>query len=292
MSELLCQYCQKEYSSIPVLIKHQKTTKRCLEIQKKMNIDSIKVEYNCLYCNKGFTSKQTLKNHATICIGKREHKIEDLLKEIEELKLMNKNLEKENMKLQLNIAELNGELKSSNKASECVYEIAKQPKNTNTITNNGNNTNNTNNTTKTLNITSPLDFSNIELIKEIINEKYNIEYFLDGQKGIAQFAVDNLLKDENGNYKYNCSDPSRNVFKYKNLQGEIIKDIEAKKLTNYLVDGGIKGKANDVSLRWYENDGIIDHDRFIITSEKYGAILTILENNNEFKKELVSLTTV
>ncbi len=318
MSNLICEYCNKGYTTKAILLKHQKTTKKCLEIQNKLNIESVKIEYNCIYCSKIFTTNQSLKNHTIMCIGKRENKIEDLLKEIEDLKINHvkeiedlkikhikeiedlkintKILEKENVKLQLNIAELNGALNIASKASDCVYEIAKQPKsnnNNNITTNNSNSsTRNTSNNNKTLNITTAIDFNDLDRIREIIAEKFNISYFLDGQKGIAQFAFDNLLKDENGNYKYNCTDPSRNVFKYKTPQGDLEKDIEAKKLTNYLVDGGIKGQAKNVSTKWYENDGVIDHDRFNIACEKQVSILGITDNNTEFKKELVSLVSI
>ncbi len=125
------------------------------------------------------------------------------IKEIEDLKINTKILEKENVKLQLNIAELNCALNIASKASDCVYEIAKQPKSNNNITINNSNssTRNTSNNNKTLNITTTIDFNDLDRIREIIAEKFNISYFLDGQKGIAQFAFDNLLKDENGNYK-------------------------------------------------------------------------------------------
>ena len=100
-----------------------------------------------------------------------------------------------------------------------------------------------------------------------------------------------MLKDDDGNYNYTCTDPSRQIFKFKNNKGEIEKDVEAKKLTNYLVEGGIKNKAIDVSLTWCQNEGKIDPDKFIVISEKQDSILQIDENNNEFKKELVSLVT-
>ena len=65
---------------------------------------------------------------------------------------------------------------------------------------------------------------------------YNLEYFLDGQKGVARFVVDNILKDEDNNLKYLCTDASRSTFKYKDKLGNIQKDYEAKRLTNYLVE--------------------------------------------------------
>ncbi len=334
MASLICEYCNKTYSSISSLNNHKKTTKKCLDIQKNLNKIIVMTEFNCKYCNKVFTTKQNIKIHETNCRTKKRDDIEEqkenyieLQKEIVKLndrhKLEIKNLNEkyelelkkykeqsekeiqkyidknedldsllkeylnEIQKLREVIAGLQGELKISNKTVECVYEIAKQPKN---ITNCGTNTNNTNNSNnKTLNITSSLDFKNIDKIKEIINEKYDINHFLSGQKGCAQFAAQHLLIDENGNYIYLCSDPSRYSFRYKNENGEIEKDLEAKKLTTYLVNGGIKEKAKIVSLDWCQNNGVIDPDRFLIVTEKQDSILNLKYNNNEFKRELAAI---
>ncbi len=50
---------------------------------------------------------------------------------------------------------------------EVIKEIAKQPKTTNTTTN-------------TLNITTSLDFSNIDKIKNVIENDFNINYAING----------------------------------------------------------------------------------------------------------------
>lgn len=39
-------------------------------------------------------------------------------------------------------------------------------------------------------------------------------------------------------------------FKYKNSDGEINKDIEAKKLIKYIVNGGIKVKSVEIAREW------------------------------------------
>jgi hypothetical protein len=331
MSSIICEFCNKTYSSKSSLNNHQKTTKRCIEIQKSMNKNNNILEFKCDYCNKIFTTRQNIKNHENICQNKKEHflkenemkenkkKYENRMEEleiqnkkyfieIEKLKEINKERENQNknyfeeiQKLREIISEfkqnkkyleeiqnlreinagLKGELKIANKASECVYEIAKQPKNI-TTTNNS----------KTLNINTSLDFNDIDKIKEIIDTKYNINHFLCGQKGFAHFAAQNLLKDDDGNYNYTCTDPSRQIFKFKNIKGEIEKDIEAKKLTNYLIEGGIKDKARDISLSWCKNDEKIDPDKLMVVTEKQESILSISQNNNDFKKELASLVTI
>ena len=138
-----------------------------------------------------------------------------------------------------------------------------------------------------------MDFNDKNKIKEIIENNYNMDYMLDGQKGFAKFAVENLLKDEDGNLKYVCTDPSRQIFKYKDTLGDIQRDVEAKKLTNYLVDGGIKEKTLCITNNWcVEDEGKIDIDKLNIIIDKQNALLNLKENNTLFKKELVAMTTI
>ena len=112
--------------------------------------------------------------------------------------------------------------------------------------------NTTNNTT--LNIASFMDFNDIDKIKNAIENKLDINHIIDGQKGLAHFVKDNILTDDTGKLLYICTDPSRQIFKYKDSTGEIKKDVEAKKLTNYIVDGGIKQKTVEVANEWYTDD--------------------------------------
>ena len=164
---------------------------------------------------------------------------------------------------------------------ELIKEIAKQPKTTN---------NNT--TNNTLNITTCLDFNNIDKIKNVIENDFDIDYAVRGQKGLAHFVNEKLLKDDNGKPIYICTDPSRQIFKYKDDKGEIRKDVEAKKLTNYIVDGGIKTKTTNVSKEWYTNDdGNLDMTKFNIMLDQQQSILKLKDDNNIFKKELASLTS-
>ncbi len=299
MTNLMCEYCRNTYSSKSSLNNHQKTTKKCLEIQKNLNKITDLVEFSCKYCDKKFTSNQNIKKHEPFCNIKKKDEIEELkykhALEIEELKLLNKKQVEEIQQLRETVAGLQGEIRGTHKSNECMYEIVKQPKNNITnnhvssgnTTNNSNNSNNSNN--KTLNISTSLDFKNINKVKEIIDEKYDINHILSGQKGCAQFAAKYLLVDEDGKFAYICTDPSRNSFKFKNENGEIEKDLEAKKLTNYLVDGGLQEKTKNLALNWCQNDGIVDQEKFLLISEKQMDILKLKENNSEFKKELSSL---
>ena len=60
-----------------------------------------------------------------------------------------------------------------------------------------------------------MDFDNIDHIKNIIVKYLTINHIVDGQKGIANFVKETMLIDDNGIPKYICTDPSRNIFKFK-----------------------------------------------------------------------------
>jgi hypothetical protein len=315
-----CNYCNKNFSCKSSLKLHQKTTKYCLKLQGK-NEDN---KFECEYCKKIFTVKTNLISHYGTCKEKELNdnleKLEEQLqkefnkekeqlqkefnKEKEQLQkefnkekeklqkefnkerkdfvIMLKDKEEEIVELKQTVAELNGRLFTLKDDHELIKEIAKQPKST---------TNNTT-TNNTLNISTCLDFDNIDKIKDVIENDFNINYAINGQKGIAKFIKDKLLKDDTGKLIYVCTDPSRQIFKYKDNKGDIRKDVEAKKLTEYIVDGGLKKKTVDVASEWCtDEEGKLDMNKFDIMLDPQQSILKLKDDNNTFKKELASLTT-
>ena len=273
-----CEFCKKELGSLSALNYHKKTAKYCLEIQGKINN-----KFNCKYCDKNYSTPQHLKEHFKICKSKviKNNILEDennILKE-ENNKLKN---QINDFKNEINL--LKGQLLVLDKNQEFIYDIAKQPKTskntTHTTTNN------------ILSFQSPLDFDNLEKVKNIINDKYNNSYLFEGQKGIAKFAVENILTDENGNLSYICTDPSRQIFKYKDSSGDIRKDVEAKKITNFLIDGGIQNKSSDMFIKlWTDKNGKIDGKKCSELLEKADSMMQLKNDNTIFKKELVYMTT-
>ena len=148
-----------------------------------------------------------------------------------------------------------------------------------------------NNNTKILNM-SIINFENSN-VENIINDKFNLDMISEGQKGIAKFAANYLLKDTDNNLNYVCTDPSRKIFKYKNDTGDIEKDINAQKLTNILTDNGLIKKTIKISTDyWTDEDGTIDNDKFINLFSKTAEIRMIQEDNTIFKHELINQTTV
>ncbi len=302
-----CEFCKKEFASKSAINHHKKTAKYCLEIQGKTNNN-----YICEYCSKNYSTKSYLVEHYNTCSSKLFKTLEDenkslktkinkltkINKELEihsvenkVLKSQNSKLKKQNDKLEKELDKikaennlLKGQLSVLDKDHQIITNLAQQPKNT--TTNTANTTNNI------LSIQTPLDFNNIDKIKNIIDEKYNDSYLVEGQKGIAKFAVEHILTDENGNLSYICTDPSRHIFKYKDSSGDIRKDVEAKKITNFLIDGGIQNKSSDMLIKlWSDNEGNVDGKKCSELLDKADAMMKLKNDNTIFKKELVYMTT-
>ena len=249
-----CQYCKKTFSSKSSLNNHQKTAKYCLKLQdSNMEI----VNFKCEYCDKYFTIKQHLSNHLLACKEKKD-------KELQEKDIL--------------IAELRVELRTYKDDHEFIKRMAEKPK---TVTNNN-----------TLNITTSIDFNDLDKVKNVIENKLDIKDVIDGQKGLARFVKNNLLTDDNGSLNYKCSDSSRCMFKYKDISGEIKKDLEAKKLTEYILNGGIRSRSADIGNEWCkDDDGDINMSKFDIMLEQQQSIMKLRDDNTSFKKELASITS-
>jgi len=279
METFECQYCKSVFKNNNNLKTHQKRTKYCLSLQKIENPDIISDLKECEHCLKFFSSNQ-LGRHLDTCKIKKNNYVkglEDKVKDLED-KLKEKDSQITSLQFKLEIYKKDHdtihEIYKDN--YETIKEIAKQPKNT----------------TNRITFSSSMDFD-VGKIKEIVETKYIEDYIFSGQKGIAKFAVENVLKDETGNLKYICTDPSRQIFKYKDTAGNIMKDVEAKKLTNFLVDGGIKDKACDMSIKWWtDEDGKINGSKCGLLLEQSESLREFDDDNTIFKKELVSLTTI
>jgi hypothetical protein len=286
---IICEYCKTEFKNNSSLKYHQKNAKYCLEMQGKKQDKFI-----CNLCEKVLSSKQKLEHHQTICVkNKREINLEIVTQQQEETILKQKieinNLKEQLQKQEENYKEQLQKQEENHKSQTKVFQEIIEKMGLRAIDKPTTTNNTTNNTT--LNITTSIDFNDTDKIKNIINDDFNIDYAVNGQKGLARFVTDKFLTDKDGKLLYICTDPSRQIFKYKDITGEIKKDIEAKKLTNYIVDGGIKQKTLDVANEWYiDEEGKMDINKFNIMLDQQQNIFKMNEDNNSFKKELATLT--
>ena len=292
-----CEFCKKVLSSKSNLNYHQKNNKTCLLIQQKINENEIEIALvDCEFCNQSFSESnlvkhlQKCKTRPLIEMIRKDKEIEtfrkdkdkeiemirkDKDKEIEKLKKINKKMKKKIMDFTIEIERLKEANSIYSKDHKEIIKIANQPK-----TNNNNN------------IIGNNFFNDSEKIKEIINTRLDRFDIAGGQKGIAQFAVNNLLKNDDGIPNYVCTDPSRHIFKFQNEDGQVEKDVKATKLTNLLFDGGLKDKSYDIGKKlWTKEDGSHDSEKFRMYQPKIYEINSMNSDNSSFRNELVCLTT-
>jgi hypothetical protein len=89
----------------------------------------------------------------------------------------------------------------------------------------------------------PLDIGHRNNIKDnkvnLVENHYNLEYQINGQKGLAKLLSDSGVLKPKGDNIYVCSDSSRGIFKYKNENGIEIRDIQAKDLISWIQPNGV-----------------------------------------------------
>jgi len=274
-----CEYCRKILSTKSNLNYHQKNNKSCLVIQQQKNDNEILISLvTCDFCSESFSENNFIRHLQKCKIKPIIEKIKDQ-HDIEIEKLKNeKDLEIEKFKKEIN--ELNFEivsLKAENnifsKGHQEMIKLAKQPKNNN-------------------NITIGNFFNDTEKVKDIINTKLDRFDIAAGQKGIAQFAAKNILKNDDGLLNYVCTDQSRGIFNLLTESGKCEKDIKAKKLTNLLFESGLKTKTHDIGKSlWTKEDGSHDGEKFMMYQEPIYEINTLSSDNSTFRNELACLTT-
>lgn len=285
---IICEFCNSSFMCVSALNYHKKNTKYCLLKQGKIFEKDNK--FNCEFCNKILGSKQTLNYHLLSCNDKiiiEKDKEIFLLKQEnnkikEELKIIN---EKYN-KIQTEYELLNNHNeKYKDKLESLLIKAIEKPTTTN---------NTINNNTLELNT-----FMKQEDVNYKISSKFNDLYLFEGMKGIAQFVFDHILKDEDGNMIYGCQDLARKKFEYKDKNGNIVVDIEGKKLIKIIQPGlidqtnrmiyfftdeyeDIKNDNNDFSLM-NEKDIKLYRKNIAI---KVGMDIATMHESNKFIKEL------
>ena len=282
-----CEFCKKFYASKQSLKNHQKTAKSCLNIQNELSktdqsIIVSTISYDCKYCEKTFSSKKRLITHQNTCYDMFKSITNDKDKHIEMLQQIINELEEEIVKLKENnrLIAVETEVRilreQNERTTSTVEEIAKQPRiNASTTTNNNQ---------KVL-INTPMDMS-YQTLNEAIQSSFSGEYLVQGQKGVARFAYDNILKDEEGKLKYICTDAARQIFQYKNEDGSMQKDVRATKLTKALLGSELKSTSHKIACESMRKGG---DQEFMKYTDHYQEIREMETDNSDFSKELCTL---
>ena len=293
-----CKFCKKNYSSRSSLNNHQKTAKHCLKIQQSLSeVSDIDYKsFDCKYCKKNFSSNFNLGKHINLCsayyqavVINKDNEIL-ILKENKdnEILILKENKDNEIKKLQDKIASLEQQVlkieletenrmlrEQSERSINAVEEIAKQPR-----------VATTNNNHNKILINTPMDLSQ-PTVQKAIQNGFSDEYLVQGQKGVARFAYDNILKDEQGKLKYICTDAARQIFQFKNEDGSIQKDVRATKLTKALLDGELKSTTHKMACDKMKDGSA---DEFNMYTDNYYEIKELETDNSDFSKELTTLT--
>ncbi len=160
-----CKYCKNTLKTISSLKNHQRTAKYCLKIQGAINSD----KFSCQCCGKTFTQKMSLQRHVKTCTITINNSAD---------KKIIAELQKKNEILQ---SKLEDSLRREKELMKAYEKLAAISANKSTTTTNHTTTNNT------LNL-GVFDKS-AEDIKRIVDDKYNRDYLVQGQLGVARFTA-------------------------------------------------------------------------------------------------------
>ena len=234
--------------------------------EEENEINEMKKKFNCIHCLKEISSKQNLKKHLEICqmkemVSKNTYNelknLYDILKtnynKIDEDYTILKDVRTDNIKINIflkNLKEEYNKLKFENQKLEYIIDTEKErtrekdiqiielKEQLEKITMKAIDKPTSINATKINATYNQLNnYISQENIDKKIAHKFTDKYITNGMKGIAQFVYDHIITLEDGNVIYACYDVSRKIFKYKDSNGNEVKDPKATKLIKMLKPG-------------------------------------------------------
>ena len=195
-----CEFCNKNFSSKSNLKTHQIKAKFCLKLQN-ITPDSM---FKCSICEKGFNVKSSYDRHQSICKSNNSK----LIDEIEELKksLLSQKIEN----LERILDDKNDQIKLYQEQNEkLLMQAVSTPKIKNTY--------------NTVNIEHFTPMTQQHLDDNVKN--LTLEHINKGPRGYAEYMLNYPCKDS-----LVVTDISRMIFKYKDENGDLCVDIEARNL--------------------------------------------------------------
>jgi hypothetical protein len=162
------------------------------------------------------------------------------------------------------------------KLADIAKSAVQQPKSTTTVKNNIRNNVYAN--------MPPISDLTREYIQTQVDEHFDSNYFVEGQKGVARFAYNKLLKDEDGTLYVECTDPSRHVYRFKDQDGNIIRDLKARRLTSMIAEP-VKLKSRELMME------IDPESCYDFTRIAFMKIKQMDRDNTDFCSELSTLTS-
>jgi hypothetical protein len=245
-----CEFCKKILQNKYSLVSHQQKTKYCLKLQGKGDQKGL---FICLGCNRDFHRKLHLNDHEKIC-----NFCTPVAKELlEKIKLL------ENEK-KIWVEEKKALIQEKN---DLIQTIAKNPRKTTNINN-------------TLNL-SVFNKTQDE-IKQLVNDNFNKDYLIQGQKGVARFTHSHVLKTEDNQMPiYTITDKTRANGKYRSNNSEVVIDNQMQGLTKKL-HPSLKNKAINIAI---SEDAMNNPEVY----DGYQEVFKMDEDNSVFRNEMVRL---
>ena len=282
----VCTFCKKEFTIKGNMLSHQKTTKYCLEQQGKVCNN-----FECQFCSKHFTTQHNLNDHNSVCKEKDKKQLKEI--EVQNIQYKEKlekqkqdyeeRLEKQKQdyeeKLEKQRQDYMTKLEARlDKFESTVVNIASEPKTKTTTTNVVVNNN-------TLNLSQ-------EHVTKVLDEHFTKEVAAGGQKGLAKMVHEKMLTGPDGKPTYVCVDSSRQTFEFTNNDGDVERDVKAKKLTKALINSKIQQKAAEVGNQiWTKADGHVDSTLYEYCSPKVMELACFEKDDSKFRSELSALTS-
>lgn len=274
-----CIYCQAVLQTAYSLKQHQNTAKYCLSKQNKDFLH----EHLCGACGKGFTRKSSLDDHLKICKANipSVNQLQQILDE------KNRDIFALKKELELSFQIIEELRKENSEYRKEMFLLASKP------------------THKTINKTHNLLVSDWrpEVINEKVQDNFKLEHVEEGLVGVAKFTSQYITNSDGECKKYHCTDRNREVFMYKDVDGVVQKDIQARKLKNAIKDPIIKKSSllvleertrlSDIIVKANEYDSdIVSLSSYKINklTDKFIEIKAI-DDNDEFTKEMAILST-
>ena len=156
-------------------------------------------------------------------------------------------------------------------------------------------------------ILSPFDLDQKDILC-IIEKKLDENSFLNSQRGIAKFCVDNILKTEDGKMRMICTDPARERFKYMDENGIIKEDIQARQFIEKIyppihqvgekIHENILEKCKTQTMKIEKGED--DTEKYVVKVKEEAAHNSWMDirfmksqtSNGTFRKELAILSNV
>ena len=292
----VCDFCQTDFKSKRILNFHIQNAKFCLVIKKyEFQLTNEKEKYEHYSRQKEEQINDIIKKYEFQLTNEKEkydddskqkdEQINDVIKKYEsQLKNQEDIIKKYEFQLKNQeeiIKKYEFQLKNQEEKYEVKINVLVDKLDALATKGIGKTTiNNTNNIKTIFNI-----FPSQKEIDQKIECQFTDTYVQYGIKGVAKFLYDKVFKLEDDSLVYNCVDVARHIFKFKDKDGNEIKDHKATKLIKMIKPGIITPKTvydfvNRECADLEKTDDKKKYDKMIELYEGMLAIIQLIKMEN------------